>query len=211
MWYDWLVGGWGGRNGKDGTKRLACLRRRADGPARGRTGAADPDHHHLPRNTARLRGPGQIPRRCGVLKGGTLTEADDRSSPIAATASARSPSGIKGGLPGYPHGAWLNAAQPSGMARRHVLRRADRRRGTNSPARPPAAAALATRSSATRRWCEDVIDEYVSIERARKDYGVVIEAIDPEDLRVRDRRCGDRAGAGGDPRQPPGLAEEDPE
>ena len=29
---------------------------------------------------------------------------------------------------------------------------------------------------------EDVIDDYVSIERARKDYGVVIEAIDPENL-----------------------------
>ena len=29
---------------------------------------------------------------------------------------------------------------------------------------------------------EDVIDDYVSIERARKDYGVVIGAIDPENL-----------------------------
>jgi N-methylhydantoinase B len=27
---------------------------------------------------------------------------------------------------------------------------------------------------------EDVIDEYVSIERARKDYGVVVRAIDPD-------------------------------
>ena len=30
---------------------------------------------------------------------------------------------------------------------------------------------------------EDVIDDYVSLERARKDYGVVINAIDPENLR----------------------------
>ena len=40
---------------------------------------------------------------------------------------------------------------------------------------------------------EDVADDYVSIERAAKDYGVVLKVIDAEILRLRDRPGRDRS------------------
>ena len=67
------------------------------------------------------------------------------------------------------------------VARLGVLRRADRATATCSAARPPAAAASAIRWNATRPpVLQDVADDYVSVERAAMDYGVVIKVIDAE-------------------------------
>jgi N-methylhydantoinase B len=92
--------------------------------------------------------------------------------------------GIEGGLPGYPHGAWLNPGRPAGTFLGAIFsgvpvkegdefdRPSSGGGGFGDPLERDPALVL-----------EDVIDDYVSVERARKDYGVVINAIDPEDLR----------------------------
>ena len=62
------------------------------------------------------------------------------------------------------------------------------------------------------RCCEDVADGYVSIERARKDYGVVVERGRRRARRVRGRRGGDRARArAASAPSARGWLEEDPE
>ena len=89
--------------------------------------------------------------------------------------------GIEGGLPSMPHGLTLTREAPTPrMARLHLLRRAESAPATCSAGRPPAAAASAIRWSAIRLVLEDVADDYVSVERAAKDYGVVIKVIDAE-------------------------------
>ena len=104
--------------------------------------------------------------------------------------------GIEGGLPSMPHGLSITragAAKPkSGSAPSSPTCRSGK--ATSSAVRPPAAAASAIRWSATRPSCiEDVADDYVSVERAAKDYGVsCITVIDAETLRIRDRRSRDR-------------------
>jgi N-methylhydantoinase B len=91
--------------------------------------------------------------------------------------------GIEGGLPGYPHGARLDpntgderflGAIFSGVPVREgneFDRPSSGGGGFGDPLERDPALVL-----------EDVIDDYVSLERARKDYGVVIKCIDPETL-----------------------------
>ena len=52
MWYDWMVGGWGGRNGKDGSNRDgAAVRGRARRPAARGPGAALAGRDDRPRRS----------------------------------------------------------------------------------------------------------------------------------------------------------------
>jgi N-methylhydantoinase B len=92
--------------------------------------------------------------------------------------------GIEGGLPGYPHGTRLNPGKPGEKFLGAIFsgypvfegdefdRPSSGGGGFGDPLKRDPAKVL-----------EDVIDDYVSVERARKDYGVVINAIDPENLR----------------------------
>src|SRR5690606_29644295 len=89
--------------------------------------------------------------------------------------------GIEGGLPSIPHGVWLNRGSPE-----------ERFLGSVFAGEPVASGDSFTRPSAggggygdpldrdPRLVLEDVIDGYVSIEGAERDYGVVVRPIDPE-------------------------------
>src|SRR5699024_11622034 len=89
--------------------------------------------------------------------------------------------GIEGGLPAIPHGVWLNKGTPDErylgatfsnvavQAGDEFTRPSAGGGGFGDPLERPADEVL-----------EDVIDQYVSIDRAERDYGVVIKAIDPE-------------------------------
>ena len=89
--------------------------------------------------------------------------------------------GIEGGLPSLPHGVWLDP----GSERERFL-------GAVFSNVPIVAGDMFTRPSAggggygdpldrdPDRVCEDVADGYVSVERALKDYGVVVREVDAD-------------------------------
>ena len=89
--------------------------------------------------------------------------------------------GIEGGLPSIPHGVWLNKGTDE-----------ERFLGSNFSSVPVQSGDSFTRPSAggggygdpllrtAAEVREDVIDGYVSLDRAAKDYGVVIREIDAE-------------------------------
>ncbi|MQA85813.1 MAG: hydantoinase B/oxoprolinase family protein [Streptosporangiales bacterium] len=182
MWYDWMAGGWGGRNGKDGSN--------ATSPIFGVGLAVQPlegqerlcpvltTTHEIVTDSG---GPGQHRGGCGVEKGGTLTD-NERTVMSYCCDRARSITwGINGGLPSMPHGVWLNKGTPEQRFLGAVF--------SNLPVGP---GDTFTRPSAGGGGLgdplerdpelvrEDVADGYVSPERARKDYGVVLTVVDAE-------------------------------
>ncbi|MFQ5762765.1 MAG: hydantoinase B/oxoprolinase family protein [Candidatus Bathyarchaeia archaeon] len=182
MWYDWMVGGWGGRNGRDGANASAPVfgAGLTIQPLEGqeRLSPVITTRHEIVTDSG---GPGKWRGGCGVEKGCILTQATrilcsyccDRERSIAW--------GIRGGLSGIPHGAWLNPNLPG-----------ERYLGAVFSAVPLKEKDVLTRPSSggggygdplerdPKLVLEDVIDGYVSIERARRDYGVVVYSVDPE-------------------------------
>src|SRR5690625_150952 len=98
--------------------------------------------------------------------------------------------GIWGGLPSPHHGAWLNPEKENKEYLGAIFSNVKVKSG-DSFTRPSAGGGglgdpLERDSSAV---LEDIIDEYVSIDRAKKDYGVVITEIDRDiDLIMIDER-----------------------
>lgn len=187
MWYDWMVGGWGGRNGKDGSSATApvfgvgLMIQPLEGQER--LTPVITTHHEILTDSA---GPGKHRGGCGVRKGGILTK-NDRSVMSYSCDRERSVTfGIEGGLPGYPHGATLQPGTPE-----------ERFLGAIFSGVPVKEADVFDRPSSggggfgdpldrdPAEVLEDVIDGYVSIERAKKDYGVVVEEVDAEMLDYR--------------------------
>jgi N-methylhydantoinase B len=89
--------------------------------------------------------------------------------------------GIFGGLPSYPHGAWLNLGKDSEQFLGTIFSNVKVQQG-DSFVRPSAGGGGLgdPLERAPKQVLEDVIDGYVSIERAKKDYGVIIREIDKE-------------------------------
>jgi len=182
MWYDWMAGGWGGRNGRDGAN--------ATSPVFGPGLAVQPlegqerlcpvvtTGHQLLTDSG---GPGRWRGGCGVEKGGLLTAAENTVMSYSCDRARSVTWGIHGGLPSIPHGTWLTRA---GDERQFL--------GASFSGVPVGKGDEFTRPSAggggfgdplqrdPRDVCEDVADGYVSITRAAKDYGVVIREVDPE-------------------------------
>ncbi|WP_433875003.1 hydantoinase B/oxoprolinase family protein [Sinomonas atrocyanea] len=182
MWYDWMAGGWGGRASKDGASATAPVfgPGLAVQPVEGqeRLSPVLTTMHAIATDSG---GPGRFRGGCGIEKGGMLTDA---SSTVMSYCCDRARSvtwGIEGGLPSIPHGVWLNKGTPD-----------ERFLGSNFSSVPVAPGDSFTRPSAggggfgdplerdPAAVLEDVIDGYVSIGRAERDYGVVIRAVDPE-------------------------------
>lgn len=180
MWYDWMAGGWGGRVGKDGSNATAPVfgAGLAVQPLEGQERGAPvlTTEHRIIQDSG---GPGEWRGGCGVMKGGLLREA---GNPVVSYCADRERSitwGIFGGLPSIPQGVLLNPGRPE---ERHL--------GVVFSNVPIQAGDSFTRPSAggggygdpLKRDPElvlrDVVDEYVSLERARKDYGVVIREVD---------------------------------
>ena len=183
MWYDWMAGGWGGRQGKDGSNATA--------PVFG-AGLAVQSLEGQERDTPLLTsehsivtdsgGPGEFRGGCGVRKGGRLLECENSVMSYCSDRARSITWGINGGLPGIPHGVTLSRAdeeEPEEMGTvfsnvpieegDQFIRPSSGGGGFGDPLDRDPEAVL-----------EDVLDEYVSLERAKKDYGVVIEAVDPE-------------------------------
>src|SRR5439155_10218595 len=125
-------------------------------------------------------GPGRFRGGCGVEKGAVLREAEGTVMSYMCDRARSITWGIKGGLPSIPHGVWLTRGNrrdflgavfsnvPCGAGDEFTRPSAGRRGYADPLHRHPVAAR------------EDVADRYVSIERARKDYGVVVVEVDAE-------------------------------
>lgn len=188
MWYDWMAGGWGGRSSKDGSGATA--------PAFGVGLAVQPiegqerlspvltTSHNLVTDSG---GPGRFRGGLGVEKGGMLTDAQSTVVSYCCDRARSITWGIDGGLPSIPHGVWMN----KGSDRERFLGSVF----SNVPALPgdtftrPSAGGGGLGDPLSRQPAavlEDVIDEYVSVARAARDYGVMIDVVDPDldDYRV---------------------------
>jgi N-methylhydantoinase B len=187
MWYDWSVGGWGARHDRDGSN--------ATSPVFGVGLAVQPfegqerlspvvtsAHQMVPDSG----GPGQFRGGCGVEKGGTLTELEGTVMSYCCDRGRSITWGMEGGLPSYPHGVWLDKTrldEDSSDARFlgavfsdvevHVGERFVRPSAGGGGYGDP----LLRDPEAVR---EDVADEYVTPEGAKRDYGVVVREVDAE-------------------------------
>jgi N-methylhydantoinase B len=182
MWYDWMVGGWGGRNGKDGSSATSAVFGVGEAvqPLEGqeRLCPVVTTEHQIAIDSG---GPGQFRGGCGVRKGGVLTGVRGTVMSYCCDRARSFTWGIHGGLPSIPHGVWLTRA---GGEPKYL--------GAIFSNVPVGEGDLFTRPSAggggmgdplqrsPEAVLEDVIDEYVSVERARRDYGVVVKEIDRE-------------------------------
>jgi N-methylhydantoinase B len=181
MWYDWMVGGWGGRNGKDGSNATA--------PIFGVGLAVQPleaqerlcpvltTGHEIRTDSG---GPGRFRGGCGVEKGAVLREAEDTVMSYMCDRARSITWGIEGGLPSIPHGVWLTRDGEKtflGAVFSNVPCFSGDRFTRPSAGGGGFGDPLERDPAAVR---EDVADGYVSLERARKDYGVVVRELDAE-------------------------------
>ncbi len=182
MWYDWMAGGWGGRNGRDGANGqspifgVGLMIQPVEGQER--LSPILTTEHQLLMDSA---GPGRYRGGVGVTKGAVLTEADGTVMSYLCDRERSVLWGIEGGLPSNPLGVLLTRTDGTrealGAAFSNVpLRTGDvfsrpsaGGGGYGDPLERDAVLVL-----------EDVIDGYVSVERASKDYGVVIQS-DPSE------------------------------
>ncbi|USK85582.1 hydantoinase B/oxoprolinase family protein [Peribacillus asahii] len=180
MWYDWMAGGHGGRYDRDGANATSPVFGvgLSVQPCEGqeRLSPVITTKHEIITDSA---GPGKYRGGCGVEKGGVLTEIKNTVMSYCCDRSRSLTWGIFGGLPSYPHGAWLNPGREDEQFLGTIFSNVEVKSG-DSFVRPSAGGgglgdALERDVEAV---LEDVIDEYVSVERAKKDYGVVIKEID---------------------------------
>lgn len=180
MWYDWMAGGHGGRIDRDGANTTSPVFGvgLSVQPCEGqeRLSPVITTKHNIITDSA---GPGKYRGGCGVEKGGILTDVKNTVMSYCCDRSRSVTWGINGGLPSIPHGAWLNPGKDDEQFLGTIFSNVEMKSG-DSFVRPSAGGGglgdpLERDLNAV---LEDVIDEYVSIERARKDYGVVINEID---------------------------------
>ncbi|MEA2319438.1 MAG: N-methylhydantoinase [Solirubrobacteraceae bacterium] len=182
MWYDWMVGGWGGRNGKDGYG--------ATGPVFGVQLGTQPFEgqerlapvlttgHELITDSA---GPGKWRGGLGAEKGGTLYSAERTVMSYCCDRERSVTWGLWGGLASIPHGVWVNRGKENERYLGSIFSGVPIEEGDQF-SRPSAGGGgvgdpLLRDPDAVK---EDVADGYVSIERARKDYGVIVREVDAD-------------------------------
>jgi N-methylhydantoinase B len=183
MFYDWLPGGWGGRNGKDGCNvTTACfgtglMSQPVEGQER-----ANPiltTEFEIITDSA---GPGKWRGGVGVRKTSIILEAEKTVISYICDRERAIVWGIEGGLPSMPHGLSIKQA---GAEKEDWLGSvfSDVPIGPGDVFSRPTAGGGGFGDPLERDPAlvlEDVADGYVSIERAAKDYGVVLTVIDAE-------------------------------
>jgi N-methylhydantoinase B len=182
MWYDWMVGGWGGRNGKDGSNCTSPVFGvgLAVQPLEGQerlSPVLTSGHAILPDSG----GPGRFRGGCGVEKGATLTRAESTVVSYCCDRARSITWGINGGLPSLPHGVWLNRGSDEERFLGAIFSNVPLVPGDRFT-RPSAGGGgfgdpLERDPAAVR---EDVADGYVTLARARADYGVVVREVDAD-------------------------------
>lgn len=182
MWYDWMAGGHGGRHDRDGANALSPVFGvgLSIQPCEGqeRLSPVVTTKHEMIIDSG---GPGQYRGGCGVEKGGMLTNIENTVMSYCCDRARSVTWGLFGGLPSSPHGAWLNADKEDQAFLGAIFSNVQVKCG-DSFTRPSAGGGGLgdPLKRDVKAVLEDVIDEYVSIERAEKDYGVVIREIDRE-------------------------------
>ncbi|WP_284947820.1 hydantoinase B/oxoprolinase family protein [Acidisoma cladoniae] len=182
MFYDWLPGGWGGRNGRDGcnvtTSSFGCGMMSQPVEGQERTSPMLTTEFEILTDSA---GPGQWRGGMGARKGALMREAEGTVISYICDRERAVVWGISGGLPSIPHGLTLTraGAEPEWLGA--VFSDVKINSGDHF-SRPTAGGGgfgdpLLRDPIAVR---EDVADGYVSIARAAKDYGVVIRVVDEE-------------------------------
>jgi N-methylhydantoinase B len=183
MFYDWLPGGWGGRNGLDGCNvTTACfgtglMSQPVEGQER-----ANPiltTEYEILKDSP---GPGKWRGGAGVRKSSVMLAAEGTVISYICDRERAVVWGIEGGLPSMPHGLTLKR---QGADKEEWLGAtfSDVRIGTGDEFSRPTAGGGGFGDPLDRdprMVLEDVADDYVSVERAAKDYGVVIKVIDAE-------------------------------
>lgn len=181
MFYDWLSGGWGGRRGRDGLGVTA-----SPFGAGLMTQPVEGQERLCPVRVDRMEivtdsgGPGESRGGIALEKASTVLDVDGAVISYICDRERSVVWGLEGGLPSCPHGLWL---EQDGVERflgaifsDVPIKPGDRfRRGTagggglgDPLARDP------------ERVLADLADDYVSLERARKDYGVVARIVDAD-------------------------------
>src|SRR5690606_29834178 len=114
-------------------------------------------------------------------KGGILTNIENTVMSYSCDRARSVTWGLFGGLPSTPHGAWLNPEKETKQFLGAIFSNVAVKSG-DSFTRPSAGGGGIgdPLKRDVQAVLEDVIDEYVSIERAEKDYGVVIREMDSE-------------------------------
>ncbi|ADV14516.1 hydantoinase B/oxoprolinase family protein [Mesorhizobium ciceri] len=181
MFYEWLPGGWGGRNGKDGADvTTACF---------GTGLMSQPNEGNERVNPTRTlefqikqdsAGPGKWRGGVGVQKTSLLLEAENAVMSYICDRERAVVWGVEGGLPSMPHGLTMKrAGEETEIWLGSVFSDYSVHTGDQF-ARPTAGGGGFgdPLQREPRKVMEDVIDDYVSLERARTDYGVVIREID---------------------------------
>ena len=183
MLYDWLSGGWGGRNGRDGLSVTAScfgvglMIQPVEGQER--LCPVRTDKLEIVTDSA---GPGEWRGGVGLEKAGTILDVDNCVFSYFCDRERSVVWGIEGGLPARPHGLWMESEGESAKFLGAIF--------SDVPVAPGTRFRRGTSGGGgygdplkrdPKRVLEDVIDDYVSVDRALKDYGVVIEVID-EDL-----------------------------
>jgi N-methylhydantoinase B len=182
MWYDWMVNGWGGRNGKDGSNVTSSIFGVGEAvqPFEGqeRLTPVVTSQHAI---VADSGGPGRFRGGCGAEKGGTLTAAEGTVMSYCCDRARSITWGIEGGLPSIPQGVWLTKKDEDARYLGAIFSNV-----------PVGGGDYFTRCSAggggygdplerePERVRDDVADGYVTLDRARKDYGVVLQELNAD-------------------------------
>jgi len=185
MFYEWLPGGWGGRNGKDGSDvTTACFGTGLmSQPSEGneRVNPTRADEFQIKQDSP---GPGKWRGGAGVIKASTLLEAENTVMSYICDRERAVVWGVEGGLPSMPHGLMIEHADTGeekwlgSVFSNYKIKSGDR-------FTRPTAGGGGYGDPLERdpeRVRQDVIDEYVSVKRAELDYGVVIKVIDADML-----------------------------
>jgi N-methylhydantoinase B len=182
MWYDWMPGGWGGRNGRDGSNATSSVFGvgLAQQPFEGQE-RLSPVVLSVYQIAADSGGPGQFRGGCGVEKGGELTSLEGTVMSYCCDRARSITWGIGGGLPSSPHGVWINKGRPEERFLGAVFSAVEVH-GGDAFVRPSAGGGgygdpLLRDPEGVR---EDVADGYVTAEGAKRDYGVVVREVDAE-------------------------------
>lgn len=183
MFYEWLPGGWGGRNGKDGSDvTTACFGTGLmSQPNEGneRVNPTRTVEFQILRDSA---GPGKWRGGAGVQKTSILLDSEDAVMSYICDRERAVVWGIEGGLPSMPHGLSIRR---SGEKEAKWLGSvfSDYPVHTGDEFARPTAGGGGYGDPLERdpqAVCDDVASDYVSLERAAKDYGVVLKELDAD-------------------------------
>ena len=183
MFYEWLPGGWGGRNGKDGSDvTTACFGTGLmSQPIEGneRVSPVSTNKFQIKTDSA---GPGKWRGGAGCEKSSTLLSSENAVMSYICDRERAVVWGIEGGLPSMPHGLTIKH-KSSGKEDWLGSVFSDYAIKTGDIFSRPTAGGGGFGDPLERDpelVLEDVIDDYVSIERAAEDYGVIIKEVDKD-------------------------------